>query len=402
MTTKKEPLMSKFKGKSKERYVMLRYWLLNSPAWRSLTGNARALYIEIAQRYNGRDNGRLSYSVREAAEALHISKSTAGRLLKILQERGLIICTKRGAFSLKTTKDASEWQLTEHDCDHPVAHATKDFMRWHPPADLDIDALNRQPPHHRKSKTRVPPRHRTDTPVTPYGYPSDTVKAKKRRNGYPSDTVKAQNETFTDTPVTHLQLPGRGREPGVRDFPSFPSFPEGEPAETKPWSTPTVEEIVPGTLPTKPAARTNGAQPEADVGPEPIATVPSDDPIPQLLRRCDYCNRPGAKAQDFNGRTVYLHDDCRHQWADAAVNPPGEAAQTMPEPQVVAKQPEAVASAHNQAERAPPAADVISTPDPAPARPMLPGDRQREAIRARNQEALRRAEAEMKRRAGLQ
>jgi hypothetical protein len=44
----------------------------------------------------------------------------------------------------------------------------------------------------------------------------------------------------------------------------------------------------------------------------------------------------------------------------------------------------------------------VSAPDPVPARPMLPGDRQREAIRARNQEALRRAEAEMKRRAGLQ
>jgi hypothetical protein len=53
----------------------------------------------------------------------------------------------------------------------------------------------------------------------------------------------------------------------------------------------------------------------------------------RALRRCDHCGRPGAKAQDFNGRTVYLHDDCRHEWADALaeVSPPGEAAQTIPE-----------------------------------------------------------------------
>lgn len=54
------------------------------------------------------------------------------------------------------------------------------------------------------------------------------------------------------------------------------------------------------------------------------------------------------------------------------------------------KQPDAVADVFDQAEKAPPAADVIS------ARPMLPGDRRRAEILARNQEALRRAEAEIR------
>jgi hypothetical protein len=260
----------KDKGK-RERYVSLRYWLLNSPAWRSLTGNARALYVEIARRYNGSNNGRISYSTREAGQSLHISPCTAGRLLRILQDRGFIVCTKRGAFSLKTTKEASEWLLTEHDCDHPPAHATKDFMRWQLPEGIDIDTLNRQPSHHRKSKTRIPPRHRTDTPVTPYGYPSDTVKAKKRRNGYPHGTVETQNETFTDTPVTHLQLPGVGREPVVL----LPSL-EGEPAEKKPWSTPTVEEIPWDTLPTELRMLVLGL-PDAGLPPQvgAVADVPS-------------------------------------------------------------------------------------------------------------------------------
>jgi hypothetical protein len=115
----------------------------------------------------------------------------------------------------------------------------------------------------------------------------------------------------------------------VRDLPSFPPFLEGEPAETKPWSTPTVEEIIPGTLPTKPAAaRTNGAQ---------------------------------------------------HQAATE-------------------KPPDAVPLVPDQIEKAPPAADVISAPDPVPARPMLPGDRRRAEIRARNQERVQQFDAEMKKR----
>jgi hypothetical protein len=200
--------MSRGKGRTRrDRFVALRYWMLDAPAWKSLPAGARALYPEIARRYNGSNNGRIPFSVREA-EALHISKATGARLLEILQARGFIVCTKKGAFSLKTTKDASEWRLTEYDCDYPVAHATKDFMRWQPPEDVYIDTLNQLPSHHRKSRTRVPQRDRTGTPVRPYGYPSETVDAKKPENGYPNETVNAKNAFSTGTPVRHLQLPG--------------------------------------------------------------------------------------------------------------------------------------------------------------------------------------------------
>jgi hypothetical protein len=158
-----------YKNKGTERYVSLRYWLLNAPAWKSLPGNARALYIDIVSRYNGSNNGRIPYSVREAKQSPHISSDTVHHLLHILQDHGFIVCTKRGAFSLKTTKDASEWQLTEYDCDHPSpAHATKNFMSWRPPEDVDIDTLNRQPSHHRKSKTRYPQPNHTVPPAEPW------------------------------------------------------------------------------------------------------------------------------------------------------------------------------------------------------------------------------------------
>jgi hypothetical protein len=171
--------MTTTKSKGKERYLMLRYWLLKSQAWNSLSGNARALYVELAQRYNGSNNGRIPYSVRDGV-TLHISHHTVSHLLGILQDRGFIVCTRKGYFSVKTTRDASEWRLTEYDCDHPVAHATKDFMRWQLPEDADLDALNRQPSHHRKFRTRRPPRDRTEAPARPYGGPSETVRRPQR------------------------------------------------------------------------------------------------------------------------------------------------------------------------------------------------------------------------------
>jgi hypothetical protein len=326
-------IKSKGKGRGKERFLMLRYWLFNSVAWKSLPVGARALYVELAQRYNGSNNGRLPYSVREAMMALGISKGQAKYLFDMLLDRGFIIYTSKGAFSLKTERDATEWRLTEYASDYPPAHATKEFMRWN--GDFETVSKFRERKGERRpkmtdadkerarrfqNKTRFTAMNRTVHSNEPHGSQQKTVKPKKRSNGSQQKTVDAQNDPPTVHSNEHLQLPGRGCEPGV-----LLPFPEGEPAEKKPWSTPTVEELPWDTLPTEVRMLALGL-PDAGLPPQVgfVADVPG------------------------------------------------------------------------QAEKAPPAADVISAPDPVPARPMLEGDRRREAIRARNQEALRRAEAELR------
>jgi hypothetical protein len=65
--------MKKSRRGKTERFLGLRHWLLDSPAWLSLPCIARALYVQIAKRYNGANNGRISYSVREAYEELKIT-----------------------------------------------------------------------------------------------------------------------------------------------------------------------------------------------------------------------------------------------------------------------------------------------------------------------------------------
>lgn len=117
----------------KARHVRLYHWLMQSPAWHSLSISQRCIYIEIASRYGGvnSNNGKIHYSVREAADELRIGKSKAAFDLQVLQERGFIVATTKGAFNVKL-KRATEWRLTEFPCDVTHQMPTKDFMKWLP------------------------------------------------------------------------------------------------------------------------------------------------------------------------------------------------------------------------------------------------------------------------------
>jgi hypothetical protein len=128
------------------RHVRICHYMMDSQAWKSLGAIERAIYLDMAKRYAGvgSNNGRIGYSIRVAATELHIGTSTAKRGLDALQDRGFIVATKRGAFSLKASRHATEWRLTEFHCDVTNAFATKDFTRWTPD----------------KNKPRYPQRHR--------------------------------------------------------------------------------------------------------------------------------------------------------------------------------------------------------------------------------------------------
>ena len=97
-----------------ERFVMLRHSLLYSERYQNLPAVAQALYVRIAARYNGRNNGQIPYSARDAKKELHIGQYTAYRAFKKLREQDLIIRRKRGSFVRKTQEaKASEWEVTE-------------------------------------------------------------------------------------------------------------------------------------------------------------------------------------------------------------------------------------------------------------------------------------------------
>jgi hypothetical protein len=141
---------------------------------------------------------------------------------------------------------------------------------------------------------------------------------------------------------------------------------------------------------------------------EPIATVPSDDPIPEVLRRCDHCGQPATAANplspyDWQGRPdgIRLHQQCKARWFDST------GAQLVCDSPVIdaAKQPDAVTDVADVPDPVPPA--PVSTPDPVPATDSLPprpkgmrdGDYQRWLRNIRNQAAVAQFDAEARRRA---
>ena len=136
------------------RYVRMTEYMLASPAWGSLDTVARALYVELARRYRGpnSNNGKIPYSVREAAAALNVSRSTANRAFKHLTERGFVAVSKRSGFLVKG-RVSTEWLLTEFpdDTQSMTAPARKDFMRWSPEREnhsltSDTHSLTTEPP----------------------------------------------------------------------------------------------------------------------------------------------------------------------------------------------------------------------------------------------------------------
>ena len=56
------PKMGKSKRTSEGQYVPLPYAQLKSNAWRSLSGSAVRIWLELHTRYNGGNNGALTFS----------------------------------------------------------------------------------------------------------------------------------------------------------------------------------------------------------------------------------------------------------------------------------------------------------------------------------------------------
>ncbi len=124
---RRRPVNNKGRNKFGPSFVMLESWLLRSDAYRSLKALPRAVYTELKRRFNGRNNGDISLSLREIVGELRCSKTSASNALKELVEKGLIRQNQPGSFHYKLPH-APTWILTELPFeDEP---ATKDFLYW--------------------------------------------------------------------------------------------------------------------------------------------------------------------------------------------------------------------------------------------------------------------------------
>lgn len=111
-------------------HVRLDHSVFYSAAYRALSSAARILIFELSGLYNGRNNGEIFLSVRDAAKLMGMADTgVASRAFRELIAHGLIVLESAGTFSLKQSH-ASRWRLTFLPADGKAP--TREFEHWEP------------------------------------------------------------------------------------------------------------------------------------------------------------------------------------------------------------------------------------------------------------------------------
>ena len=127
--------MSKIKRKVKalsdrtqknKRFVLFDYDQIESQAFRCLTGGALKLLIMVRKRFNGINNGHISFSVREGRDLLGYSVNTISRYFDELVDKGFLKVKEKGSFSYKK-RHASTWIITSDEYHN---QKSRDFKNW--------------------------------------------------------------------------------------------------------------------------------------------------------------------------------------------------------------------------------------------------------------------------------
>lgn len=129
-----------------DAFTQLSRALTTSPAFATLTAVQMRIYLAIAIRHNGYNNGQIILGVAKAVEETHISRRPVMAAMNRLEELGLVIrrCKgkllkdENGRISGASQKMASEWEVTDfHTWNAPMVAEDRQkvppsrlFLRW--------------------------------------------------------------------------------------------------------------------------------------------------------------------------------------------------------------------------------------------------------------------------------
>lgn len=110
------------------QYLPIPYVMARHEAFRSLSGPALKVFVELRSRYTVRgdgscNNGQLTLSLDEGARLLGLGKSTVKRALDELQDAGFVKRTKQGHWY---GRKASQYAVT--DCRFDDKPPTRDWQ----------------------------------------------------------------------------------------------------------------------------------------------------------------------------------------------------------------------------------------------------------------------------------
>ena len=101
----------KFTGRrTSHTFLRLPHYVITSPQWRALSGNAVKFLVELAAAYNGGNNGDLAFTRRQAAERGWRSGGTRDRAAEEAVEAGFAVITRHGHKGGRCTLYAVTWE----------------------------------------------------------------------------------------------------------------------------------------------------------------------------------------------------------------------------------------------------------------------------------------------------
>jgi len=120
------------KGRSNNSsFINLHRGVTNAPAWKALSCEAKCLVLAVWERHNGTNNGCISFSHREARDALSVGNDKTARAFRQAQEHGFLIERLKGSFQWKMGAGqgrATEWEITTEPCEGNPAK--RQYNNW--------------------------------------------------------------------------------------------------------------------------------------------------------------------------------------------------------------------------------------------------------------------------------
>ena len=114
--------------KDKGAFVRLPKAVLNSPKYYSLSGSAAKLLNQIAEQYNGHNNGDLQAAFNVMKHKGWKSENTLNRARKELLEAGLIVKTRQGRMPKVCSLFALTWVVIDENPSYKYDAGIKELV----------------------------------------------------------------------------------------------------------------------------------------------------------------------------------------------------------------------------------------------------------------------------------
>ena len=104
-----------FKGEPRGKFARLPLTVIDTPSWRALSSTAQALFPWLLMEFKGEkynNNGKISLSVRQAAERMGVAKDTAAKAFRELQAKGFIVVKKGASLGVEGHGKCPEYEIT--------------------------------------------------------------------------------------------------------------------------------------------------------------------------------------------------------------------------------------------------------------------------------------------------